>query len=63
MHDVHGGINEEYVRRFNKTHGTSHTMFQTIEIHIHKYERHLRCSGGAWLRASGYAITPTIRRG
>ena len=55
--DVHGGVNMEGVRLYNMKHGTSLTLTQAISMHLHKYERYLRCSGGAWSRASGYHLS------
>lgn len=55
--DVHGGINEEGVRTFNEANKTELTVKDAILLHLHKYERYLRSSGGAWSRASGYFIT------
>ena len=31
-------------------------MADAILIYLHRYERYLRSSGGAWSRASGYAL-------
>lgn len=55
--DVHGGVNMEGVRIYNKEHVTSLTLTQSIALHLHKYQRYLRCSGGTWLRASGYNLS------
>ena len=52
--DIHGGVNMEGVRHYNEQHGTTISLTQAIAMHLHKYERYLRCSGGAWSRASGY---------
>ena len=56
VYDVHGGINEEWVRAYNELHNTTLIVKQAILIHLYQSERYLRCSGGAWSRASGYYL-------
>ena len=38
VYDFHDGVNTQGVGRFNSEHVTSHTILQTISLHLHKYE-------------------------
>ena len=54
--DVHGGVNLTGTVRYNNTHGTTLDLTEAILLHLYKYERYLRTSGGAFSRASGYNL-------
>ena len=55
--DVHGGVNRDGTNLFNTKTGKTLTTSEAILMHLYKYERYLRSSGGAFSRASGYNLS------